>query len=528
MTISEPKSLTALLQAMHHAAFYPHAVESIQLIHTHISVVILTGAYAYKIKKPVQFSFLDFSTLAKRQHYCLEELRLNKRFAPELYLSVVPIYQIGESFYLSDGKEKGQGEIVEYAVQMHQFDIDLALDHLLAQGHLSINAMHTLGVQLATVHAQAQAVEANNTWGSLATVYQPMQENFRLVRPALIHTAYLPLLDELAQWTKEKFHALTEYLMQRRQLGHIRECHGDLHLGNIALLNGIPTPFDGIEFNEALRWIDTASDLAFLLMDLEEKNAAAYAYRVLDSYLSASGDYALITVLDFYKVYRALVRTKVNALRLAQLTTANEQANCLQLVVDYLTLAKTFTQAKQPTLFITHGFSGSGKSWACKSLVETLGFIHVRSDIERKRLVNMPETARPTIEQVPALYNQTMHQRTYAQLANIATIVLKAGYCVVVDATFLHYEDRQTFHRIANELAIPFKILHFTADSQQLKANILQRQQANNDASDADIKVLEQQIADYKPLKVTEPVITIPFNTALPLALIQANGFNST
>lgn len=510
-----------LWEAMRTPAFYPHPTHNIQVIHTHISTLFLTGEFVYKIKKPVNFGFLDFSRLTDRQHFCAEEVRLNRRFAPHLYLGVVAIERRGDGYRLSSTDSTPPGEIVEYAVKMRQFDPTQQLDRLLAANLLPLAQMDALATQLAHVHQQAEQAPAASPFGTPDQVLAPALQNFIQLRKHLPPGTLLEQASVLENWTQQEYSRLYAQFQQRLQQGHIRACHGDMHLGNIALIDGEITFFDGIEFNDSLRWIDTASDCAFLLMDLEDRGKPAWARRLLNQWLAATGDYTALPVLNFYKVYRALVRAKVQALRLGQVQDAHVQADILQHCASYLTLATSYTQPRQPALLITHGLSGSGKSWGCRPLVEQLGYIQLRSDVERKRLAGMQATERSHNGLDQGIYHSDMSTLTYARLLELAELALQHGYPVVVDATFLHAAQRQPFRTLAERYGVAFLILHFTASVSQLETNISQRQQTGEDASDADIAVLHNQLSCYKPLQANEPYVTVHSNDSLPLARVQ-------
>lgn len=510
-----------LWEAMRNPAFYPHTTHNIQVIHTHISTIFLTGEFAYKVKKPVNFGFLDFSQLADRQHFCEEEIRLNRRLAPQIYLEVVPILQIGNTYQLGSAATPAaaiNATVVEYAVKMRQFDPAQQLDRLLAAEHLPIEYMDEIATRLTQFHQQAESAPTASAWGTPDSILAPMQQNFAMLRQHLhdlvvLQPTLMTRLSVLEAWTQQEYSRCHTNLLQRRQNGHIRACHGDLHLGNIALIDSKITFFDGIEFNEALRWIDTASDTAFLLMDLEDRGKPSWANRLLNAWLSASGDYDALPVLNFYKVYRAMVRAKVHALRLSQVEDEATRAECLQHCLNYLNLAASYTQARQAALLITHGLSGSGKSWGCRPLVEQWGYIQLRSDVERKRLTTLP---------ADSLYHPAMNARTYDRLATLTTLALQHDYPVVVDATFLDIAQRQRFQTLAQQLHVRFLILHFSGTPAQLQANITQRQYIGTDASDADLAVLQQQLTHYKPLQDNEPCVTVRCNESLPLAKLQA------
>lgn len=517
-----PNTPDTLLESMREPAFYPHPVHNIQIIHTHISTVFLTGEFAYKIKKPVNFGFLDFTQLAARKHFCEEELRLNRRLAPNLYLDVVPVLLDDHTYRLGSSGSHENASIVEYAVRMRQFNPDQQLDRLLATGSLPLQRMDELAQQIASFHQYVEIAAPTSRFGLPEQVLKPMLQNFSLLQQHLDDSNMLSRLQVLENWTQQQHSRLQTTLLQRKQENHIRACHGDMHLGNIALVADKITIFDGIEFSEDLRWIDTASEIAFLVMDLHDRKVPAYAHRLLNIYLETSGDYGLLEILDFYFVYRAMVRAKVNALRLAQESNAAERQQVLQHCRAYLSLAENRTKQISPALLITHGLSGSGKSWGCRLLVETFGFIQLRSDVERKRLADMRSTERDAQGIDQGIYSTEMTAHTYDRLAELAKRILHSGYSVIIDATFLDASQRHRFHELAQQTQAAFLILHFDGTPAQLEANILQRQQENKDASDADIAVLHKQLAHYKPLQENEPCVTVPSNECLPLDTIQS------
>lgn len=519
MSLNTPDTL---LESMRDPAFYPHPVHNIQIIHTHISTVFLTGEFAYKIKKPVNFGFLDFTQLADRKHFCEEELRLNRRLAPDLYLDVVPISLSNNHYHLDLSASHESHQIVEYAVRMRQFNPDQQLDRLLATGSLPVEQIDELAHQIAAFHQAIEIAPQASRFGSPEQVLLPMQQNFRLLRQHLHQQEILPQLSLLENWTQQEYSRLQSILSLRKHDNHIRACHGDMHLGNIALVAGKITIFDGIEFNDDLRWIDTASEISFLIMDLHDKKVTGFAHRLLNIYLEISGDFGLLPVLNFYMVYRAMVRAKINALRLAQDLPEAEQKQVLQHCRTYLDLAERYTEQNRPALLITHGMSGSGKSFGCRQLVEQLGFIQLRSDVERKRLANMQASERGRNGLDQGIYNPDMNVRTYERLAELASSILQSGYPVIVDATFLKEEQRRQFQELAQRHQVTYLILHFSGSPTQLEANILRRQQVDNDASDADIAVLHKQLAEYKPLQEDEPCVTVPTNECLPTAAIRA------
>jgi aminoglycoside phosphotransferase family enzyme len=315
-----------LIQSLQNPALYPHKVEYFKVIETHISWVLLTGYYAYKIKKPFNLGFLDFSSLEKRRHYCQEELRLNSRLAPDIYLDIVTI----------SGTEKqpklgASGTVIEYAVKMRQFEEDKTFDLLLAQNQLTHNHVKQTAKIIAAFHSGIESTVADTDFGSSDTIMQFVRENF--IQILQLDGIEKPdSLNQLASWSEQQHTALLPFFKQRKQAGFIRECHGDLHLGNIALIAGQVVPFDGIEFNPYLYWIDVISEIAFLVMDLQDKQRHDLGFQFLNEYLQYNGDYDGLKLLRFYLVYRAMVRAKVNAIRASQSTSDIEHE---QIIVHY-------------------------------------------------------------------------------------------------------------------------------------------------------------------------------------------------
>ncbi|MEA2093717.1 MAG: AAA family ATPase, partial [Pseudomonadota bacterium] len=371
-----------LVCALQHPLVYDHPLGRITVLETHISWVILTGEYAYKIKKAVNFGFLDFSTLEKRHFYCQEELRLNRRFAAGLYLDVVAI-----TGSLEQPSLNGAGDALEYAVRMRQFPQEDLLSSIASHKALTPSCVDDMIELVAGMHFSVSHAGEDTDFGVPADIHHWVVENFEHIRPALTDSLHREQLDRLERWCQEEYQDRKSLFQTRKQAGFVRECHGDLHLGNLALINGRITPFDCIEFNPRLRWIDIMSEAAFLMMDMEDRGYSGLAYRFLNGYLQRTGDYDGVRLLRYYLVYRALVRAKVAVLRLVQadLEPAGE-TDAWKEFESYMRLARQYAENRRPAVIITHGVSGSGKSWWAAQLAERLGAIRIRSDVERKRL----------------------------------------------------------------------------------------------------------------------------------------------
>lgn len=494
-----PNSSFTLIKALSEA-------NACELIETHISWLLLTGQYAYKIKKPVNFGFLDFSTLEKRRFCCHEELRLNRRLAADLYLEVVPITGTPEQPQLG-----GTGIAIEYAVKMTRFPSGQLLSEYARLGQLNATEIDQLADSVSGFHQTIERTDENSPYGDSINIKHWFDENFEHIRPLLFDDAQKQQLQHIKQWADSEGPHLTD-LMQRRKLhGYVRECHGDLHLGNMTVINGKIILFDCIEFNPMLRWVDVISEVAFLFIDLLHFGYDRYAYRFLNRYLQHTGDYQGLALLRYYLVYRALVRAKVSLLRMAQ-QQGNDNA-AKQALDEYATfadLAERFTRHCRPVLFITHGYSGSGKSTIASQLAEKIGAFQIRSDIERKRLFGYQALMQTGSDIDDGLYTQEASLQTYQHLKELAKTVLEAGFPAIIDAAFLKSEQRNLFQQLADDCGVSFHIITFQASDQELCRRIRQRQ---NDASEATVSVLRHQQQSAQPLSEQEQPAVIEINT---------------
>jgi uncharacterized protein len=497
--------LPPLIQALLSPARYPAGVARVELVQTHISWVLLAGDVAYKIKKPVKLPFLDFSTLAKRQRYCADELRLNRRVAPDLYLDVVGIYNTPQ-----DPQWDGIGPPIEYAVKMRRFDEANRLDRVCARGELLPEHLSDLADTLVEFHNAADAAPTASRFGSASSILQPTRDNFADLSRLLPSASHQDRLGDLRAWSEAQFEQLAPLMAARKQRGRVRECHGDLHLGNLALIKQRVQMFDCLEFNEDLRWIDVASEIAFTYVDLLAHQQPGLANWFINEVLSRSGDYEAAQVLRFYAVYRALVRAKVAALRAEQTGGGSQEA------LDYIALAEQLLQKPPLRLVITHGLSGCGKTVASSALLQSdanPATLRLRSDVERKRLFGLASTARSGSALDAGIYTPDAHARTYAHLHELAADLLQAGWSVIVDAAFLGHAEREDFRALAHAMGAAFSILAPVATPDQLRERILARSALGKDASEANLDVLTQQMKKLAPLTTDEPVWP---NMALP------------
>jgi aminoglycoside phosphotransferase family enzyme/predicted kinase len=507
MPIEDLQQHQALANALASPDSWPAAAHDLHLIQTHISSVLLAGNDAYKLKKPLDLGFLDYSSLEKRRHYCEEEIRLNGRLAPDIYLGVVPI-----TGSLAHPHVGGEGEPIEWAVHMRRFDPDAVLSE--CPQHLNIALIDTLAEDIAAFH-QAAAV-APPEFGSPDEVAEHMADNVRQIRAR--RSAERAQLDRLWDWTEQRLADCSPLIERRRSTGHIRECHGDLHLGNIVLIDERPVVFDGIEFNPGLRYIDVMADLAFLTMDLSRMGRDDLARRLLDRYLRHTGDYDGLPLLRLYEVYRAMVRAKVAAIRTGErdLSAAGRELVVAELR-RYLRVATQLTRPAQRGLVITCGVSGSGKSLAADQLLAALPSVRIASDVERKRLAGLAPQARTDSGLDAELYSPAMTERTYQRLAELAEAIVRAGLVAVVDATFLDPARRRDFAELAAWLQVPFVILDCDAPQAVLEQRVRARQVEGLDVSEADVRVLHKQLAHRQPLDERERQAALPVRPEQPL-----------
>jgi len=479
------------------------AGQPVTLLETHISWVLLAGDDAYKVKKPLRLAFVDFSTPARRRDCCEEEVRLNRRLAPGLYLGVVPIRGTEQAPHLG-----GLGEVIDHAVHMRRFPAGALFAELLAAGRLEAADLDRLAHRLANFHRDAPVAPAGATYGLPDQVVDPVLELSTQLQRSGGGPGSIDLRDAIADQAR----VLRPIWLERRRAGAVRECHGDLHLSNVVRIDGDAIAFDCIEFDPALRWIDVFDDIAFLTMDLKAHGRGDLAYRFLDTYLQHTGDYAGLPVLRFYEIARALVRALVRQLRPVGAPTPTPTDP------DYLACAERWMQGAMPTprLLITHGLSGSGKSTLARQMLETVGAIRVRSDVERKRLFGLG-ALQSSSQHGLDLYTDDATRRTFQRLADLARGTLRAGYPVIVDAAFLRHAERVTFRALAAELGVPFAILDCEAAQAHLRQRVADRGAAGSDPSEADGLVLERQLATHEPLTGDELDVALHVVTDQPV-----------
>ena len=500
-------NLPTFIQQMLQPGFYPHPVtEPIQLIQTHVSYVLLTGDYAYKLKKPVNFGFLDFSTLEKRQYFCHEELRLNQRGAGELYLEVVPITLTDEQYHLG-----GTGEAVEYAVKMRQFPQETLFSELFASGKLQESYLEELGRVVAQYHAEAVTNDYIRSFGEVSQVRLAIDENYQQAQNYIGGPQTQEQFEETKQYTDNFFVQHPELFKSRIDNNYICECHGDLHLRNIALWHDKIMLFDCIEFNEPFRFVDVMYDVAFTVMDIEARGRKDLGNAFLNAYLEQTGDWEGLQVLPLYLSRQAYVRAKVSSFLLDDPNIPDAvKEESAKTAAAYYRQAWEYTKAQQGKLILMSGLSGAGKSTTAKYLARKLNAVHLRSDAVRKHLAGIPLLERGGDE----IYTPEMTQKTYSRLLALGIILANQGWSVILDAKYDRQDLRSAAISQAAQHQLPIHIINCSAPVEVLTQRLLQRA---GDIADATADLLASQIKQFEPFTGQEqPYLTV-VNTTEPL-----------
>ncbi len=498
-----------------------------RLIQTHISSLVLAGAFAYKLRKPLRLPFLDFSTAALRRDDCLRELHLNRRTAPQLYLDVLPILGTPDAPRLGAPEELHPGIEVEprpgaassaaplafdWVLRMRRFDEAQLLGNMAHAGTLTAAHIDALGEQVAAFHNRLAPSPPG--YGAPETAQRWLLDALDALAASPAAQLQAARIATLHKFAEHAFERLAPLLAHRRVQGFVREGHGDLHLDNIVLVDGVPQPFDGIEFNAELRHIDVVSDIAFTFMDLLRHGLPQFAWRFVGAYAERTGDYEGLALLRFFAFYRALVRARVALMRAGQSGAGSgspEFAASIAAFETDLALAEQLAAPRgaPPRLALVCGLSGSGKSTVAQWLAPALGGVRVRSDVERKRLHGMVPTARPAPGQSTTLYAKEATLRTYARLGALARTLLRSQIDVVVDAVALRRSERETLRGLAAEEGAPFVLLECVAPEAVLRERVARRLRDDRDASDADGAVLELQLRRREPVAPQEQALAL-------------------
>ena len=491
---------------------YPHPVAAVELIETHVSWVLLAGDLAYKIKRPVHYPFIDLRSPARRKLLCEEELRLNRRFAPELYLDVCRIIDSGGTASIATAG--AEGPVLEYAVRMRRFPADAELDRLLAAGAVAPAELEAFARQLAILHADFPAASPQSPWGRPEDIQALMIRNLlECAQAAAALGAAEPVL-ALRGPLQRSLATHAECMAGRRAQGRVRECHGDLHARNIVRLGGRLIAFDCLEYEPAFRWIDVADEVAFLSSDLTARERPLHAHAFIGGYLSQSGDYCACRVLELYQAHRALVRAKIAALEAAAAAAGPQRESRRRELDRLIAHAARSLADRAPVLLLMCGLSGSGKTWLARRLAERLLAVHVRSDVERKRRAGLEASARSGSGIGEDLYASATSAAVYEGLARAAADILAGGFCAIIDAAFLRRAQRARFAELGARLGVPLRLVLCNAPIGTLRERIAVRARGGRDPSEADAAVLDWQLEHFEPLAPDEGLDIVRVETA--------------
>jgi aminoglycoside phosphotransferase family enzyme/predicted kinase len=498
---------------------YPYRPATVEFVQTHISYVFLAGNEVYKVKKPVHFSFVDFSTLERRRHFCHEEVRLNCRLAPHVYLGVVAICRDETTYRLGS---EGDAAAVEYAVRMRRLPADRTLDQLLDRGEVTLAMIGQLAHRLADFHRHADAGPHVTANGDVAAIGAVLEDNFAGVRP--FHGLTIAAADDDAiQKFCRDFLRRREPLFRRRQAEHrIRDCHGDLHSEHVCF-DGAPVIFDCIEFNPKFRYCDTASEIAFLAMDLDYHGRPELSRHLVSAYAARADDPELPGLVPFYQCHRAYVRGKVDSLKSAEEEVEPaERERARASALHHFALAYRYTWAYRPCLVMIAGLSGTGKSAVAGALTARTGFVHINSDVVRKRLAGPAAESHADAGYEGGLYSPEHTRRTYAAMLAEAAELLAAGRGVVLDATFQRRTDRDAARTLASKHTVPFLPVECQCREEELRRR-LEARQGRAGASEADWNVYLEQRHRYEMIGGDERDDALLIDTTVPLAEVAAS-----
>jgi uncharacterized protein len=495
MTLSIAEELADLLRP----DAFPHPARDLRVVETHISWIVLAGDFAYKLRKPVNFGFLDFSTLEKRWLDCEAEVELNRRLCADLYIGVTGVVQRDGRLFMG-----GTGAWLEPAVAMRRLPESGMLPVVLERGLADDRLMERIARQLADFHAHAATGHGVDEYGSLATIRANWHENFDQA------TTVDSATRETIRAYVEQFVERNAPLLERRvRTGRVRDGHGDLHAGSVCATRRKLYLFDCIEFNARFRCADAAADVAFLAMDLDHLGRADLSTTFVDAYVRASGDQELTQLLDFYKCYRAFVRGKVLGFRAAQ--PGLQRADVEQIQQDaraYFDLAYTYaTRGAPPMLLVVMGLPATGKTTLARALAGRFGLVHLSSDVARKNLGGLRPTAHRLDGYERGLYSRSMTRRTYAVLLRRAARALRRGQSVVMDATFGQLSDRAAVRQLARRTGARLHVVVCCTDDAVIRARLEARAFDTRSPSDARLEIWPSLRAAFaEPLEIADAI----------------------
>ncbi|UCG10438.1 MAG: AAA family ATPase [Dehalococcoidia bacterium] len=481
--------LPELVQALLNPKAYPEIPQQIELVQTQMSFVFLTDSLVYKVKKPVNLGYLDYTTLEKRKFYCQREVELNRRLCPDAYLGVVPVTQHKNNIAIG-----GKGEAIEYAVRMRRLPQKKMMDALLGQDKVSAEMIAGVAERLAQFHRQAETSDAISQFGGLDTITQNTEENFTQTEKYIEQAISEKKYGQIKDYT-DGFISRNASLFQKRvREGRIRDCHGDLHAAHICFSDGICI-YDCIEFNDRFRYCDVASEVAFLAMDLDHYGRADLSRSFVKTYVAQSRDSELLRLLNFYKCYRAYVRGKVACFQLDD-PYIKEKEPVRETARSYFDLAHAYLRPK-PALFITVGLVGAGKTVLAQALARQLGLAAIHSDVTRKRLATIPLTEHRFEEFDHGIYSADFSRLTYDTMLNEARAILTEGGSVIIDASFIRAKHRREAKRLAEEVKADFFVIECTLAEEVVRQRLPERLKQGT-VSDGRWEIFEEQKRQFE------------------------------
>ena len=493
---------STLVSALQLPEIYPDHPAKVDFVQTHVSAIFLTGEHAYKVKKPVDFGFLDFSTLEKRKFYCHQEVVLNRRLCPEIYLGVVEIRFHQGRISLGEGP----GAIVEYAVLMKQLPQDCMMERRLSRGEITPAILHKIAEKIAHFHARAERNAEIASFGTIDAIRHNLEENFRQTEKYLGLSISAEIFREIQENTNLFMQNQLPLFTRRIAIGKIRDCHGDLHLQHLCLTEEIFI-FDCIEFNRRFRYSDVAADIAFLLMDLDFHGFPLLSTDLAASYLHISQDWSLFLLLDFYKSYRAYVRGKVISFRFDDPAIAEaDKGSALEEARGYFRWAHHYARRlNRPALLITCGLMGTGKSTIARALSEALGWPRLSSDALRKELASLSPREHRYEKFQQGLYSPAFSRKTYEALFERARNILEMGISLIIDASFKKQRDRREAWALAHQAGADFLLIECQISEGEAQRRLARRVSDPNEPSDGRWELFGAQREDFERVEEMSP-----------------------
>lgn len=520
-------SIQGRIAEMMDPGLYGKDVKQVRLIQTHTSWVFLTGTHAYKVKKPVNFGFLDYTTLSARRFFCAEEFRLNQSLSPDIYIEVMPITEVRGRLMLG-----GRGRVIDYCLVMKELPQDWIMTEQLRQGRVTFEHIDQIARSIAEFHARAERGREVAQYGSSEIIRLNWDENFAQTMEFRGKTITAREFNE-TKGAVERFITENRGLFQRRRAGgFVRRCHGDLHSKNIFILTSDGSDksdrsdvriFDCIEFNPRFSCSDVASEVAFMAMDLDYSGRKDLANFFVERYLVHTKDAGMLRLLNFYKCYRAYVRGKVTSFILNDPGVgAPDKAKARQTARKYFKLSHRYALglAARPKLVAVMGLPGVGKTFVARELAERIDAFHLLSDSIRKQLLGIPVSEHRVASYGQGIYKGNISKKTYDEMMRRAQALLSAGYSVIIDATFLHENERDRARKMASRAGVP--ILFVFADCpERVVESRLRRRAGQHSLSDAHFYVYQAMKSRFKPPRASREIVRIDTNQPLKRSLAK-------